>query len=119
MGMSDEQKFERWANKQSAKGRDIRVTLMKQGDLAQFRSQYGVDKKISKVHCPYCGYKQLYESLVAECLYKGYTYAVCRECKAEVSFSILKEGSLPEEKMLIHAEGSPEDDPGPDEVIIE
>lgn len=146
--MPDLDQFEKWANKQSSKGKDIRITLMKQGDLHQFRQEYGVTKHINKRHCPFCGYKQLYESLEPLLSLSGETYdstpfptelhCVCRECKTESVIIITKEGVLPEEKMLIRTDSTnqagidnaekdfedreeiePTEDLGPDEVDLE
>jgi hypothetical protein len=100
---TDRERFEKWANKQSDKGKDIRITLMKQGDLAQFRREYGVTKHIPKTYCPVCGYKQLYEKVMEEILLEGASQGVCRECKSEVVILIIVRGQLPEEKMVLRA----------------
>lgn len=124
---TDRERFEKWAEKQSSKGKDIRITLMKQGDLAQFRRECGVTKHIPKTYCPVCGYKQLYEkieeivSITGETLdsspFPTFIQCICRECKTEAVISIVVRGTLPEEKMVLRAiaDANAGDQPVPDD----
>jgi len=89
--MKTVEQFEKWAEKQEAKGKHPIDSLLRAKDLDDWKEDFGVDKK-SEMCCPLCtaGFNRgkLYESTEVPNVY------VCGNCSERMKIKVITPGTV-------------------------